>query len=203
MLPRPRTGDHRPAAVGEVVCERVLGEPARSLDAADHVELPAGDPGACCGPGRGQRGQGGPTAVPQHVDRGPRDRARPVAADDVQLAPAAHRHRVVDAGRQAGKPPPAVAGRRVRVGAARVLAVRPEAADDADLTAEDRGGDLGARQRHRSSRPPARRGGAREAAAQRNGQDTNGERTPHAAKIAGTGCPGHRAMPHLASDPYA
>ena len=85
---------------------------------------------------------------------------------------------------------PAVADRRVRVRAGRVPAAGQEAADDGDLSSEQRRRHLGPCDGNGGGRTPARRGRARQATSKQGSQDRNRERVPHTATLAGAGRPG-------------
>ena len=158
VLARRRAGQARPAARLQVEREGDPGEPAPAVDAAEDVELAAGDRGCCCGTRVGQLRQAPPGLVLAEHEHGLEGVAiAAVAADDVDVAVRARGRGMVDRERQVREPSPRVPGDRVGVGAGRVATVRGEAADDDDLAAGDTCGDLRPRLRQRRVRLPRRR----------------------------------------------
>ena len=164
MLPRRRPGDEAPPSPLEVEGKRGAGEPALA-DTPGDVERPS-DNGR---PGRralgGQVREGAPPSPPENECRpGPRA-VGAVAADHVDTAAMRRGHGVVQSERQIAEAAPAIPHRVERVDSRGGRAVCGEPAEGDDPSSGDRRSDLGARDRERRVRPPARRprlGGRRE-----------------------------------------
>ena len=155
MLARRGPGNRSPTARLEVERERPRRQPSRP-DAADDVELPGDDCRSGGAAHAGHRREGAPAVAVEDVGRAQPHPRPAVAAGDVELSSRRRGCGVVHRHRQVGQPAPVVRGRVVEVDVVRGRPVREIPADDGDVAAERRGGDLRPRHRQRRVRLPGR-----------------------------------------------